>query len=287
MTENTDELPDIGAAQGDMIDTEACRERTIRHGHISLLHRWWARRPNVLARIATYLAITQEQSPSLDFLAALGVVSPNASTLAEACSRVRDASWRWALRESQLGTMSDLFEVGAISPLPPRVLDPFAGGGSIPMEASRLGCHAYAGDLSPVAYRILRATIQYPAKLIAADARSPGNGDDGKWSGLVPELRHWADEVEQRAGRRLAGLFPPDPNTGDHVDRYFWFMFLRCQSPAYGTAYPMRHSLGLTYRPDTTSVSFAWAARSKETLGSWSPKARWIGYGSSGALPSS
>jgi len=256
MNENTDELPDIGAAQGEMIETEAGREKTIRHGQISLLHRWWARRPNVLARIATYLAITEEQSPRLDFLAALGAVSPNASTLAEACSRVRDASWRWALRESQSRTKSDLFQVDAVSPLPPKVLDPFAGGGSIPMEANRLGCHAYAGDLSPVAYRILRATIEYPARLIAADDRSPVEGGDGKWAGLVPELRHWTGEVEQRAGRRLAGLFPPDPNTGDHVDRYFWFTFLRCPVPACGTTYPMQQSLGLTHRPDTTSVSF-------------------------------
>lgn len=207
MNENTDELPDIGAAQGEMIETEAGREKTIRHGQISLLHRWWARRPNVLARIATYLAITEEQSPRLDFLAALGAVSPNASTLAEACSRVRDASWRWALRESQSRTKSDLFQVDAVSPLPPKVLDPFAGGGSIPMEANRLGCHAYAGDLSPVAYRILRATIEYPARLIAADDRSPVEGGDGKWAGLVPELRHWTGEVEQRAGRRLAVFF--------------------------------------------------------------------------------
>jgi len=133
MNEPPDDLPDIrDPTQGDMIDTEACREKAVRHGHISMLHRWWARRPNVLARVATYLAITEEQNPRLDFLAALGAVSPNAATLAEACSRVRDASWQWTLREVASGLSSDFPFGDAPSPPPPKVLDPFAGGGSIP-----------------------------------------------------------------------------------------------------------------------------------------------------------
>lgn len=126
-----------GFAQTDIVEVESSREKSLRRGHIAAIHRWWARQTCALARVATYLAITEEQKPNPEFLASLGSVNPQAHTLADAWSRIRDASWGWALQESSQRGGGAPNEIAA--PSSPRVLDPFAGGGSIPLEASRLG----------------------------------------------------------------------------------------------------------------------------------------------------
>jgi adenine-specific DNA methylase len=167
--------------------------------------------------------------------------------------RVHDASWRSLVRDHVLDPSTS---IDSAEPSPPKVLDPFAGGGSIPMEASRLGCDAYAGDLNPLAYRILRATIEFPAPLIRAESRSPGAGPSARWNGLVNELRHWAIEVERRASSRLADLFPPDPISGGAVDRYFWFVFVRCCSQSCAFVFPVRPSLELAKRAIAKSATF-------------------------------
>lgn len=242
------------------ITVEISRGKSVRKGHISALHQWWARRPNALARVAGYLAITEEQDPEPDFLAALGVLDPSASTLNEARSKVRDTCWRWCVRENLLRDV-DLLSVTCISPSLPKILDPFAGGGSIPMEASRLGCHAYAGDLNRLAYRILRVTIEYPAKLVEADATPPVTGGKGKWHGLINELRHWTTAVDRRVSAKIRDLYPPDPVTRGALDRYFWFLFIRCSSPTCGVEYPAQPSLRLARGPAVTSVVFIWTGR--------------------------
>ena len=122
---------------GDAIEVETSREKSVRHGHLSTLHPWWSRRPNVLARVAGYLAITEEQQPQTELLTALGKVDVNPVALNEARSRVRDASWRWHVEENL--TRAAPISVSSMVPAAPKVLDPFAGAGSIPMEASRLG----------------------------------------------------------------------------------------------------------------------------------------------------
>jgi hypothetical protein len=256
------------------IQAEIFREKSLRTGHISAFHVWWARRPNVLARVAVYLAITEEKNPQADFLRALGVVNPSEATLVEARSGVRDASWRWCVREHLLNPATS---IDSISPSVPRVLDPFAGGGSIPMEAARLGCDAYAGDLNPLAFRILRATIEYPATLTLPTDTFSGTGPNGRWDGLGKELRCWAKKVEQHASERLTDLFPPDPSTGDPLDRYFWFVFARCTSSGCGTFYPLQPSLRIADGPTPISISFAWSDHGpvpRIVYGSARPQAR-------------
>ena len=83
------------------ISEEADRERSVRLGSVSLLHIWWARRPGVIARVATYLALTEKQSPSDEFLASLGAVTPSSATLATASADIRDARWIWAWRDKE------------------------------------------------------------------------------------------------------------------------------------------------------------------------------------------
>lgn len=238
------------------INAEISREKSVRTGHISAIHSWWARRPNVLARVATYLAITEQRKPEPHFVTGLGVLDPSSDTINEARSNVRDTSWRWHVQEMLSQGVSPE-SVASDSPSAPKVLDPFAGGGSIPMEASRLGCETYAGDLNPLACRILRATLEYPATLFPPDITVNGTGDGGTWRGLIAELRVWARILDEAVSKRVADLFPPEPQTRIPIDRYFWFLFVRCSSPSCGSEYPIQTVLRLTTRP-SLAARFEW-----------------------------
>ena len=128
----------------------SAREKNIRHGHISTLHIWWARRPLASSRATAYAALT----PAVDDITEW--------------QRRRDfivelSKWENSLNPHLLErARRDILE--ASGGQPPRVLDPFAGGGAIPLEALRLGCETYASDYNPVAVLILKATLEYPQK---------------------------------------------------------------------------------------------------------------------------
>jgi len=171
------------------ISSEARRERSTSRGTPSSLHRWWARRSPVLARVAAYLALTESQTPKPEFLKALGKTSPNPDVLGTAHSHIRDTQWRWTWRENRYNLDEGIDKVEQLfSPEAPRVLDPFAGGGSIPAEAARLGCLAYAGDLNPVSYHILCASLDFPVSFLDPEPDVPGTSNNGTWAGLVDEL---------------------------------------------------------------------------------------------------
>ncbi|MEJ7894715.1 MAG: DUF1156 domain-containing protein [Solirubrobacteraceae bacterium] len=145
-------------------------------GHTALhprkLHLWWARRPLAAARAAVYATLVPvEGTPahlrSDDFFVSLCAMGDNDRTLAEARERVLAANG---------GT-------------PPKVLDLFAGGGAIPLEAARLGCDATAVELNPVAHLIERCTLDYPQRF------GPGLADDVREHG-----RRWVDRTWERVG---------------------------------------------------------------------------------------
>ena len=257
------------------IASEADRERSFRQGSFVPLHRWWARRPAVLARVATYLAITHERQPGADFLQSLGMVEPSSTTINQACLRIRDAAWHWSLRGSPQGAASQ-----SESPVVPealKILDPFAGSGALPLEASRLGCAAYAGDLSPVSYLILRGTLNYPQMYGAADSQVPGSDANHRWSGIVSELRTWASRLEAQVIARLRPVFPAvelDAQSRSELhprlpglvddgrraaDRYFWFRQVRC--PDCNTVSPLESSIAVSSSSHRQAISILWSGR--------------------------
>ncbi len=128
----------------------SAKEKNIRHGNISTLHIWWARRPLAASRATAYAALTpvpkdaEEWQKKRDFIIQLSQWenSNNQSLLERARREILEAN-------------------GGI---PPKVLDPFSGGGSYPLEALRLGCESYANDYNPVAVLIEKATLEYPQK---------------------------------------------------------------------------------------------------------------------------
>lgn len=175
------------------ISAEASREKSIRHGHISTLHLWWARRPLVASRAAVFAALVpwdaQPQLTERDLNS--GEDKPMSITrfMIELC--------KWDVRDEILNEARRLIRE-AYPDEPPKVLDMFAGGGSIPLEALRLGAEAYALDLNPVAHIIELATLVYPQKY-------------GKQ--LAEDVKKWGEWVLERVRAEVGDLYPliPDP----------------------------------------------------------------------------
>ncbi len=238
------------------ISAEASREKSVRKGHISTLHLWWARRPLVACRAAVYGALVPasqfvpENGPdnkkqslgranAAKFVTELckypgaphtiqkaqsHILSAHAERLTHELVRAKETSewpgwveeFKWD-REKEKVTTEDIVEGRAPRP---RVLDMFAGGGAIPLEALRLGCEAYALDLNPVAHIIQLCTLVYPQKYGMPDPNARGmtgpKGADGKptWGGLANEVRYWGKWVLKKVKAEIGDLYPliPDPD---------------------------------------------------------------------------
>ncbi|MGQ9471939.1 MAG: DUF1156 domain-containing protein, partial [Candidatus Aminicenantales bacterium] len=130
------------------VSEESAREKNIRHGHISTLHIWWARRPLASSRASIYAALTPEPKDEEERLKRAQFIA-NLS------------KWEDSLNKNFIERAREEI-LKAAGGRPPKVLDPFAGGGAIPLEALRLGCETYASDLNPVAVLILKCTLEYP-----------------------------------------------------------------------------------------------------------------------------
>ena len=216
------------------ISAEASREKSVRDGHISTLHLWWARRPLVACRAAVYGALvpasrfvpnagTDEKKKSLGranaakFVKALCQYPASHATINEARQHILEAH---ANRLSEEGKKKVSVEDIVLGKAPrPRVLDMFSGGGAIPLEALRLGCETRASDLNPVAHIIQLCTLVYPQKYGKIDASNPGatgeKGANGKttWGGLASELRFWGEWMRKKIQTEIGDLYPliPDP----------------------------------------------------------------------------
>src|SRR3990172_9372828 len=179
----------------------AAKEKSIRHGHPSTLHLWWARRPLAACR-AMLLALLlpdpcDEHCPDEFKITARtllpnvqGEVGPSDAELRKALLKfIGDfANWDLAANKTYIDVGRGLIKA-AHGDEPPLVVDPFAGGGSIPLEALRLGCEAFASDLNPVACLILKVMLE----------NIPRQG-----LGLADELRRVGVEIKAAAEKELA-----------------------------------------------------------------------------------
>ena len=213
------------------ISAEASREKSLRHGNISTLHLWWARRPIVAARAAVYGALVPAPA--------------NAKEREIYMARMRKlCSWdipNGVLEQARKDILA------ANDGQPPRVLDMFAGGGSIPLEALRLGCQSYAVELNPVAHIIELCTLVYPQKY------GPS---------LVADVKKWGEWVIERAKAQLAEFYPSPQSqqqTNDEIVQstltgeqnsiqsssaltpiaYLWTRTVPCPNPTCGAIVPL------------------------------------------------
>jgi putative DNA methylase len=205
------------------LSEEARREKAIRHGHISTLHVWWARRPLVVARAAVLGSLLPEEAEM------------DNKFIARLC--------RWEVHDGDPNGRYLLEQARALirqrfGETPPRVLDSFAGGGSIPLEALRLGAEAYAVEYNPVAYLILKATLEYPQRY----------GHQ-----LVSEVQRWGNWVLEQARRELAAFYPAAG--GETPIAYIWSRTLRCPNPACGAEIPLFRQFWLARKKGRSGFS--------------------------------
>ena len=233
------------------VSRHAAREKSIRHGHPSTLHLWWARRPLASSR-AVLMALLMPDPCDLHcpdefkdkarelLLAMRGRPSRWNSTvktdegLRQVLLRfIADfANWDNSAKAEYLETGRGLVQA-AHPEQTPLVVDPFAGGGSIPLEALRLGCDAFASDLNPVACLILKAMLE----------DIPRHGP-----GLADELRKVGAEIKTQAEKELADLYPRDPDGGTPI-AYLWARTVRCEAPNCGAEIPLMRSMWLFRKP--------------------------------------
>ncbi len=209
------------------ISKEASREKSVRKGHISTLHLWWARRPLVACRAAVYGALvpasrfvpnngSDQQKKSLGranaakFVERLCKYPGDPRVIAEAQQHILEAhAERLSQETGKTVAVGDIFQGRAPRP---KVLDMFAGGGAIPLEALRLGCEAYALDLNPVAHIIELCTLVYPQKYGKPDKTAKGSAKDGTWAGLSEEVLYWGNWVLEKVRKEISDRYPPIPD---------------------------------------------------------------------------
>ena len=226
-----------------VVSKHSAREKSIRHGHPSTLHLWWARRPLAACRsmlMALLLPDPCDPRCPADFKAKARDLFANSMLTGKPPKTDAD------LRARLLGFIGDFadwdnsahpvyLEIGrglvkAAHPNEtPLIVDPFAGGGSIPLEALRLGCDAFASDLNPVACLITKVLLE----------DIPRHGPE-----LAEELRRVGAEVKTAAEKELAEFYPKDLD-GARPIAYLWARTVRCEAPNCGAEIPLLRSLWL------------------------------------------
>ena len=222
------------------VSRHAVREKSIRHGHPSTLHLWWARRPLASSRAMLMALLLPDpcdphcpaafKRQAREILREVRQPPANDAELRKALlGFIADfANWDRAADCTCLSVSRALVKA-THGQEPPLVVDPFAGGGSIPLEALRLGCEAFASDLNPVACLILKVMLE----------DIPRHGP-----GLAEELCRVGGEIKRRAEQELADLYPADPDSATPIV-YLWARTVRCEAPDCGAEIPLLRSFWL------------------------------------------
>ncbi len=251
------------------ISAHARREKSIRHGHISTLHIWWARRPLAACRAVICAALwpdpADEYCPpafeeaalkemlawtTFERMSLLGEESRPRFELARRNPALFDnpielrkalldfiadfANWDNSTNPDFLATSRALTQaaheaLGGAPGTRPLVVDPFAGGGSIPLEALRVGADAFASDLNPIPVLLNKVVLEYIPKY---------------GQRLANEVRKWGAWIKAEAEKELAEFYPKDPDGATPI-AYLWARTIQCEGPGCGAEVPLIRSLWL------------------------------------------
>jgi putative DNA methylase len=268
------------------------RKRKAPTGYPTTLHKWWAQRPLAACRAVLFASIVDdpssrpnefptEESQAVERQRLFRILEELVKWENSANEKVLEAA-RQELRKATGGN-------------PPPVLDPFCGGGSIPLEAQRLGLEAYASDLNPVAVLITKALIEIPARFAGQPPANPASRETlahgATWAGpmgLAEDVRYYGKWMRDCAFKRVGHLYPkaalPD-GTSANVIAWLWARTAICPNPACGAVMPLVSSFVLSTRkgkewhvePVVSEQAVRFAVRSGRDAPS-SPK---VGRGSS------
>ena len=237
------------------INAESAREKSIRHGHPSTLHLWWARRPLAAARAVIWSSLVDDPSSH-----------PEKFPTEEEQNRERQRLFRiledlvvWENSKDERVLEAAKAEIlKSTNGNPPELLDPFAGGGAIPLEAQRLGLKAHAHDLNPVAIMINKAMIEIPPRFAGMAPVNPEaqiSHMEHTWSraqGLAEDVRYYGEWMKEEAFKRIGHLYPkvkvPREQGGGEatVIAWIWARTVKCPNPACGCEMPLASSFVLS-----------------------------------------
>lgn len=239
----------------DAINAAAATEKSIRKGHPSTLHLWWARRPLAACRAVLFASLVDD--PSCDSSLSEAEQEGRRKVLFELIEQL--VQWENTNDSRLLAEARTEIEASCGLDLP-AVLDPFAGGGSIPLEAQRLGLEALAGDLNPVAVLINKALVEIPPKFADRTPLHPGTGRVSaldSWNGaagLAADVRYYGRWMREQAEARIGHLYPTvkvadAPKASDAtVIAWLWARTTRCRNPVCGATMPLLNSFALSRR---------------------------------------
>jgi putative DNA methylase len=248
----------------DDINVAAAREKSIRHGHPSTLHLWWARRPLAAARAVIFAQMVNDpgyerslgrgvnkEKAAIERERLFGIIrrlvqwenTNNETVLNEAREEIRK-SWRETCELNRNHPQaSELFNPDKL----PAFHDPFAGGGALPLEAQRLGLESYASDLNPVAVLINKAMIEIPPRFAGRAPVGPvpmgeSTNRTTAWhgaQGLAEDVRRYGDWMREEAFKRIGHLYPRVDLPKEHgggkatVIAWLWARTVKSPNPAY------------------------------------------------------
>jgi len=235
------------------INRESAREKSIRHGHPSTLHLWWARRPLAACRAVLFAQLVDDPSAHPEEFPTEEAQQAERERLHGIIKRL--VVWENIHDEALLKeARTEIWK--SCDGNPPPILDPFAGGGSIPVEAQRLGLEAHASDLNPVAVLINKALIEIPPKWAGRPPVFPGAaGGAHSWpgvTGLAEDVRRYGQWMREEAEKRIGHSYPTaklmDGATST-VIAWFWARTVTCPNPACGGTMPLVRSFWLGKKP--------------------------------------
>ena len=238
----------------DDINREAAREKSIRHGHPSTLHLWWARRPLAACRAVLFASLVDDPSNHKDLTEA-----EQDREREDLFDLIRDLVKWENINNEQVLEKARAEILKSTDGNPPPVLDPFCGGGSIPLEAQRLGLEAHGSDLNPVAVLITKAMIEIPPRFAGQPPVNPDAqntlGQSETWrgaTGLAEDVRYYGEWIRKEAEKRIGHLYPkvkiPKEQGGGEatVIAWIWARRAKCPNPACGAMMPLITSFWLS-----------------------------------------
>jgi putative DNA methylase len=232
----------------EVINRESAREKSIRHGHPSTLHLWWARRPLAAARAVLFAQLVDDPSSHPEEFPTDELQRKERERLHKI---IEDLVVWENIQDEKLLAKAHAEILKSTDGHPPPILDPFAGGGTIPLEAQRLGLEAHASDLNPVAVLINKALIEIPPKFSGARPVCPDVAKDQlahPWpraTGLAEDVRRYGQWMRDEAEKRIGHLYPkanlPDGSQAS-VIAWIWARTVTCPNPACSIAMPLVRS---------------------------------------------
>ena len=254
------------------VSADSKHEKNVRHGHISTLHIWPARRPLAACRAVTIATLLPDPADAPEKMKAeytrlAGSPLPErqrdylCNTLIASLTRwgdengqgdwdAKDKNGRWL---NKLRIARELILM-AYNGDPPKVMDMFAGGGAIPLEAMRLGCEVIANDYNPVAWFILKCTLEYPQRFAGKTRPLPdlnlAEKPDVKNGDLADHVRLWGQWVLENARKELTQYYPMID--GKPTVAYLWARTVPCQDPQCGAPVPLLKTLWVCKKAEKT-----------------------------------